>query len=278
MASRSENQGSSQIEEEQEFKLTPPIVYPKPKRILIIDGDSIPYIVSYTGKDELGNKKPEYLESEYHIAEGLATEVFMKIVVSCEEFFEISNVFLCIKGSKDNPRHLWLPTYKQNRPPSLPIIRHIQNFLITSQKGISAIIGETDDLVAEISQQANCLSVIATIDKDVLQTGCGNWFLDYRKWEWKYITKERADYLFNYQWVVNDASDNIKLTKGIGDSFAKKVIKEGMSPFEYMEGVYKAYIKVHKTHEKALENMQLAWKLLKLHTVKEFEDLEMSNI
>ena len=73
--------------------------------------------------------------------------------------------------------------------------------------------------------------------------------------------------------IVNDPSDNIKFTPKVGEAFAKKTIKIGMTPWEYFIGVYSAYLKAWKNEEIAREKMYLAWKLLKLHTIEEFKNL-----
>ena len=254
----------------------PEIKNPKDNMSIIIDGDSICWISSYTGKDELGNKKPDYTEKEYEIAEGIADEIFMKIINSCEEFFNVKQVYLCLKADNSiNPRYKWLPSYKQNRPSALPIISHLSKYLKNKYNGISPLIGETDDLLAELVSIAKDKCVIVSFDKDVKQLAVGNWILNYRQWTWEFITKEKADYLFYFQMIVNDASDNIKLTPKIGEVFAKKAIKEGMNHWEYFEGVYSAYLKAWKDPNLAFEKMQLAWRLLKLHTTEEFKSLEI---
>lgn len=259
------------------IKFHPPVKYPKDDMSIIIDGDSICWISSYTGKDELGNKKPEYTPEEYEIAEGVADEIFMKIVNSCEEYFNVKQVYLCLKADNSvNPRYKWLPSYKQNRPPALPIISHLSKYLKNKYNGISPTIGETDDLLAELVSVAKDKCVIVSFDKDIKQLCQGNYILNYRQWTWDFITKETADYLFNFQMIVNDASDNIKLTPKVGEAFAKKTIKEGMNPWEYFEGVYSAYLKAWKEPNIAFEKMKLAWKLLKLHTIEEFKNLEIT--
>lgn len=260
---------------EENYSFQPPIKNPKDDMSIIIDGDSICWIASYTGKDEFGNKKPDYTEEEYVIAEGIADEIFMKIVNTCEEFFSVQQVYLCLKADNSvNPRYQWLPSYKQNRPSSLPIISHLSKYLKAKYNGILPTIGETDDLLAELVSIAKDKCVIVSFDKDIKQLCQGNYVLNYRQWTWEFITKEQADYLFNFQMIVNDASDNIKLTPKVGEAFARKAIKEGMNSWEYLEGVYSAYIKAWKDSNIAFEKMQLAWKLLKLHTIEEFKQLE----
>lgn len=261
------------------IKFHPPIILPKPEKILVIDGDSIAWIVSYTGKDEFGNKKPDYTEDEYYIAEGLADEMFMKIINSCEEYFEIKNTYLCLKSENSvNPRYNWLPSYKQNRPSSLPIISHISRYLKEKHSGLSPKIGETDDLLCELVNLTGDKAIICSIDKDIKQLcnkGNGNWMLDYKKWEWNFVTPQEAKYLFHCQWITGDPGDNIiALSPGVGIKFAQKVLRKDMTDLEMFFGVWQAYMKAWKNDsQKAWENMQLAWKLLKLHTEQEFKQL-----
>lgn len=279
MASRTQNSDYNE-EVEHEVKITPPIKHPKEEKVVIIDGDSIAWIVSYTGKEPTGEKKPDYTLEEYHIAEGLADEMFMKIVNFCEEFFEVKNVYLCLKSENStNPRYQWLPSYKQNRPSSLPIISHISNYLKIKHSGISPTLGETDDLLCELVNLAGDKAVICSIDKDIKQLcvkGAGNWMLDYKKWEWTFVSPQEARYLFHCQWITGDPGDNIvSLSPGVGIKFAQKVLNPEMTELEMFFGVWQAYIKAWKgDSEKAWKNMCLAWKLLKLHTVEELKNLK----
>ncbi len=255
--------------------LKPPIKYPKLEKILAIDGDSIAWIASYTGKDESGNKKPDYTPEEYVIAEGIADEIFMKIVNVCEEFFEITNTYLCLKGF-NNPRHKWHPVYKQGRPPALPIINHINNYLFKKYSGLRPEIGETDDLIADIAIKGGEKVVIAGFDKDLKQLG-NHWFLSYKAWTWDFVTEERGKYLFHCQWICGDASDGVSLSPKVGIKFAEKVIKEGMNDWELMEGVYSGYLKAWKDPIIAQENMILAYRLLKLHPLEDLKSLEITD-
>ena len=53
------------------------------KKAVIIDADTLLYHASWTGKDEEGNKKPEYTEEEYPIA----VDVLNNMLFSLRELF-----------------------------------------------------------------------------------------------------------------------------------------------------------------------------------------------
>lgn len=236
---------------------------------VIIDGDSLTFIAAYTGKDEMGNKNPEYTEEDYPVAEGILTDLYLKILNKIEEHYDVVEIVLCLKGD-NNPRTKWFPDYKKHRGTPLPIIEHLRKYLITNHKGIEAPIGEADDMVATLSRKVeNC--IICGTDKDLHQLPGIHY--NYRKDDWLLITEKEAIFNFYKQWLLGDAGDGINFSKGIGEKYVMKNMNPGMTEFELLLEVWRGYKKANKDRITAKNNMKLAYKLLKLWDLEELEKL-----
>lgn len=236
---------------------------PKEAKVVIIDADSLLYVVSYTGKDEItGEKKPEYTEEEYHIAEGYLTDHILKILSNIEEYFDILQCYVCVKG-QNNFRMQVYSDYKSNRPPTPDIVRHLVNYLIREHHAIPAHGFEADDLVFSISDAIGHDGVICGYDKDLYQIP--SVFYNYMKDEWKRVDDVSARHNLATQVLIGDCGDGVNFTKGIGPKTAQKLIQPGMSNYQYMKAILPVYKKLHG--DGAREKMRMCYKLVKLHNV-----------
>lgn len=250
----------------------------KEPKIVVIDGDSIPFICSYTGRNELGEKNPEYLESEYHLAEGLVTEWILKIINNCQEYYDVKGVYICLKG-KNNFRNGILETYKQHRTESLPIVKHLHKYIVENHSGIEAPSGEADDLVKTIAKASGYNTITCGIDKD-LKVIEGIHY-DYKKDVWSKVTKDEGLYNFWSQVIKGDSSDFRGLSPGIGDVWVKKNLRLGMSDFDYKKAAIIAYRKAWKGDEKkAKEMLKVSYCLVHLYDIEheEFKLPELTTI
>jgi 5'-3' exonuclease len=236
----------------------------KEKKIVIADFDSLLYFVAYTGKDENGIKKPEYTEEEYPIAETLLDEAIVNILVKVEEYFEIEALYVAIKGT-NNFRYQLLSSYKSNRPPSPPIIRHLANYMMVKHKAVQCENCESDDLCFSISNTIDHQGIILTIDKDFKQIP--SILYDYKKDIWIKPSIEESRHHLALQMCMGDSGDSIPGLKGIGPKKAAKIVSQGMSNYQYMKAILKAYKDCYKENGKT--QMKMMYHLLKLHNVDE---------
>lgn len=230
--------------------------------VVIIDGDFLTYNAAYSGKDESGNRNPDYTEEQYPEVAVKLSEMFMKIVNTIQDRYDIKAVYLCLKGA-GNFRKSIFEGYKSQRPPTPAIIPYLHKHLIEQHQGIEAVGFEADDLVFSISQTIEHQGLIVAVDKDLKQIPSLFW--NPMKNIWYKVTEEEARYNLALQMITNDATDGVNFTKGWGIAKAKKLINPKMSNFQYMKAILPIYQKLHG--EKAKEVMKLAYNLLKLHTV-----------
>lgn len=257
-------------------KIISDLSLPKESKVVIVDADSLCYIASYQPKtDEFGNPTVYYTKENggYEIAEGFLTEKLLSIYNKIEEYWNISNIYLCVKG-KNNPRKQWFKDYKAHRPESSDIVKHLHNFLISNHAAFVAPIGEADDVIYSISKTIKHQGIICGIDKDLkVIPGC---HYNYSKGVFDFVTEKQARYNFWKQVLIGDSSDFKGLSPGIGEKYALKVLNPDFTEEEYKDVVYKGFLKAWKNNEElAKKNMELAYNLVKLWDIEELKLLNL---
>jgi hypothetical protein len=253
---------SQEMEEGHDSKIRDVLVegVPRESRVVIIDADSLLYIAGYTGKDEEGNKKPEYTPEEYPIAEGLLKECILNILNNIEEHYDIERVYICVKG-ENNFRYTLHPEYKAGRPPSPLVVNHLVDYLEKEHGALRSHGHESDDLVFSISSLIEHQGIICAIDKDLHQIP--SLFYNYVKNQWKRVSKEEARYNFAVQMIIGDAGDGVNFSRGFGIKYAEKVLRMGMSDFSYLRQIALVFMKCWGKDWKT--QLEKAYQLLKLH-------------
>lgn len=236
----------------------------KESKIVIMDADSLLYFAAYTGKDEFGNKNPEYTEEQYEIAEGVINESIIKILTKIEEYFDIEKFYICVKGKNKNFRKNLLPEYKANRPLALPIIDHLLNYIIEHHKAIPTPYGEADDLVYTMSKAINHTGIIVHIDGDLLQMP--SIFYNFKKDSWCKINEKEAKLHLALKILTGDDGDNVKVNYGLGPKKAAKLVNKEMSDYQYIKTIYQTYSKYNGTEAKNV--LKRTYNLLRLHDLQ----------
>lgn len=234
---------------------------PREEKVLIIDCDSLIYTSSYSGKDEFtGVRNPDYTEKDYPEVEGLLWDSIMRVINDVEEYFHVTNTYICIKGN-NNFRYKIYPQYKSNRPPSPPIVAHLLQWLKDNHDAIPGTDFESDDVCYTMLKMTGFQAVVATPDKDFNQ--CPAIFFDYNKNTWKRITEEDAVFNLCRQVLTGDSGDHIPGIVGIGPKKAENIIHRGMTTFGYLRAIYTAYKKYYG--EDARRQLWINYNLVKLH-------------
>ncbi len=237
-----------------------PTLYDYTDRVLLIDMDSIIYTASY--------KTEEDLEECYF---KINNKIF-EITLNIEKWFKITKTYMFIKGN-NNFRYDIYKDYKANRPPKHPIINQLYDYC---KKTFSNIVechnAEADDYIYTAHSFNNCSSVIAIVDKDLLQMP-GIFYLynttSVKKGEFLKVCKDTAIYNLATQCLIGDPVDNIKFSPGIGKIYAQKNLKKGMSQYSYIKTIYKGYLKSWKGDSlKAKSNMRMSYSLVKLKNIQ----------
>ena len=218
---------------------------------LVIDVDSMIYVSAFA----------EDLESAQENLDSRLEAVLDYF----EENHEVSSFHVC-GGSRGNFRKYLTDTYKANRKDieHPQWLNQLHYYTKTEWNSNRAIGVETDDLVASYFKEdiGDVANVIVSIDKDYLQFE--GWIYNYNKNTLIYNTKLDALRAFYTQMIVGDSSDNIKVCKGKGKAYAKKLFKDCEAEYQFIRRVFETYKEHYKS--KAREKYILTYKLLKLRT------------
>lgn len=147
--------------------------------------------------------------------------------------------------------------YKGNRrdvvkPTNLPQARE---HLVQRWGAIVSQGEEADDLIGIASANNDPeTTVVATIDKDMMQLPSWNW--NFVKNEWKYVGKDEGNKFFYTQILTGDRADAIQGIHRVGPVKAAKIL-EGLTTEEEL---YKACVEAYEGDtERVLENARLLW-------------------
>jgi len=113
---------------------------------------------------------------------------------------------------------------------------------------------EADDLIAIEATRCGPNTVVASIDKDMLQIPC--WHFNFNRKEWTQVSEWQGDLFFYTQILTGDAADNIKGLMGIGPKKAEKLLAACTSVDDLWEACVKAY---DGDTVRIVENARLLW-------------------
>ena len=137
------------------------------------------------------------------------------------------------------------------KPVELPRARQ---YLIDNFNAIVSEGEEADDLIAIEATRCGPTTVVASIDKDMLQIPCRHFNINTGKWK---TVSEFAGLKFFYtQLLTGDAADNIKGVHGIGPKTAEKLLKGLSTEEELWDVCVKAY---EGNVTRVVENARLLW-------------------
>jgi len=144
--------------------------------------------------------------------------------------------------------------YKGNRkdvvkPTNLPQARE---HLVERWGAIVSHGEEADDLIGIASANNDPeTTVVATIDKDMMQLPSWNW--NFVKNEWKYVGKDEGNKFFYTQILTGDRADAIQGIHRVGPVKAGKILDGLTTEQELYEACVKAYANSEYAHVNVLE-------------------------
>tara|TARA_R110000796_G_scaffold86661_2_gene187411 strand:+ start:560 stop:1351 length:792 start_codon:yes stop_codon:yes gene_type:complete len=113
---------------------------------------------------------------------------------------------------------------------------------------------EADDLIAIEATRCGPTTIVASVDKDMLQIPCRHFNLN--RGDWTTVSKFAGLKFFYVQILTGDTSDNIKGVYGIGPQTAKKLL----SGLTTEEDLWDACVKAYKGDvSRVIENARLLW-------------------
>ena len=146
--------------------------------------------------------------------------------------------------------------YKGNRKATdkPKYLQHVREYLIKKFGAIVSEGEEADDLIAIEATRLGPDTIVASIDKDMLQIPCRHF--NFNKKEWTTVDEWSGTLFFYTQILTGDDTDNIKGLYGIGPKKADKLLLGCTTEEELWKACVKAY---DGDTERIIENARLLW-------------------
>lgn len=218
----------------------------------LIDGDILAYQITYkcqalkkTTVDGVAIETPVISRSPEQALDIIASAIAqIKNDLGTKENPEI---YLTGKGNF-REKDATILRYKGNRDPNakpiaLPLVRGIleQEFGATVVQGM-----EADDMLAIRATEEDYNTIIASIDKDLLQIPCHHYYWGTKSQKaviTHKVTPEQGLHSFMKQILTGDSTDHIPGLKGLGKVKSAKLLADlvGASTESYLERIIEAY-------------------------------------
>ena len=213
---------------------------------VLIDGDIVAYRASISAEKDFANVAIEK-------ADALMEEIISK---TCP-FSDPDSYEVYLTG-KNNFRNEIAKTavYKGNRkgkikPRHLQIVR---DYLSMSYDATISAGEEADDLISKAVTRLGPETIVASIDKDMLQLACHHY--NFVNKDWSQVDEWEGLKFFYTQILTGDAADNIKGIKGVGPVKAGKLLKDCTTEEELWYACLEAY---DGDYDRVVENARLLW-------------------
>mgnify|MGYP006130771371 FL=1 len=213
---------------------------------VLVDGDILAYRAAFATQDDLPKDAEEKIEIllDFVLEETLdfpTPEWFEVYLTGSNNFrFDIAKSYP-YKGNRESsekPKHL----------------KHVRDYLINKFGAIVSEGEEADDLIAIEATRLGPDTIVASIDKDMLQIPCRHF--NFNKNEWTTVDEWSGNKFFYTQILTGDAADNIKGIYGIGPVKAKRLLAE----CDTVESLWKACVKAYDGDtDRVIENARLLW-------------------
>lgn len=213
---------------------------------VLVDGDIVAYRAAFSTQDLF----PEDAERKVdELMDYILTETLMFPDPKDYEVFLTGSGNFRYDIAKSFP-------YKGNRkstekPINLPVARE---HLITKYKAIVSEGEEADDLIAIAATKYGPETIVASVDKDMLQIPCKHF--NFTKGEWHEVTEFEGTKFFYKQILTGDRADNIMGLYKVGPVKADKIVKDCNTEEELWDAVLNAY---DGNIERVVENARLLW-------------------
>lgn len=213
---------------------------------VLVDGDIIAYRAAFATKDDLPKDAEEKVEKLLNF-----------ILEETLDFPDPDKYEIYLTGP-NNFRHEVAKSYpyKGNRKAveKPKHLNHIRNYLVLKFGAIISQGEEADDLIAIEATRCGPTTIVASIDKDMLQIPCRHF--NFNKNEWTNVDKWSGTKFFYTQILTGDSADNIKGLYGIGPKKAELILKL----VDTEEGLWKTVVKAYDGNkERVIENARLLW-------------------
>jgi 5'-3' exonuclease len=216
---------------------------------VLIDGDIIAYRAAFASEKD-------FVED----AKNKVDELMQAILKNTCVFIDRDSYEVYLSG-RTNFRHEIAKTapYKGNRK-SRPKPIHLglcRDYLTIEYGAITTDGEEADDAMAIRATELGKDTIIASVDKDMLQVPCLHYNIT--KQTLTEVSEADGKVSFFCQVLTGDTADNIYGIYGIGPKKAAKLLKDCQTDLEYWSTIVKAYEDDGGGEERAIETAQLVW-------------------
>jgi len=199
---------------------------------LFIDADILVYRVGWTTNGLPESFAIARLENVY---QGILEDTKPDNAISVLSATDKSNFRLDISAD-------YKATRKSERPEHFYRLR---DFFIEELGAVVKDGQEADDTIGILcSQLAGHTSVIASIDKDLLQIP--SWHYNFVKKKFEYVSEIEGIRHFYWQLLVGDSGDNVKGISGIGPKRATRILEGCETEEEMFQTIKQIYMKTYQ--------------------------------
>ena len=212
---------------------------------ILIDGDIVAYRAGFSSNDLTAKdaelKVDELISTILSDTEGFADDNYEVYLTGKGNFrFDIAKT-LEYKGNRKNAA----------KPIHLP---HVREYMITKYKATVSEGEEADDLIAIEATKFGMTTVVASIDKDMLQIPCYHYNITRR--ELSAVGEFTGLKYFYSQILTGDKADNIKGLYRCGPVKANKILDECDTEIKLWNTCVEAY---EGDADRVIENARLLW-------------------
>jgi 5'-3' exonuclease len=214
---------------------------------VLIDGDIVAYRAAFATED-----------SSPKDAEEKCTDILDYILGETALPFPDKSDYMVFLTGKGNFRYDIAKSfpYKGNRSKrEKPIhLSHIRDFMVKEYDAIVSEEEEADDLIAKEATRLGSDTVVASIDKDMLQIPC--WHFNFNTGAWTKVDDWSGLKFFYSQILSGDSADNIVGLYQVGKKTADKMLDKCKTEKELWKACIKEY---DGDTDRVLENARLLW-------------------
>jgi 5'-3' exonuclease len=211
---------------------------------LLLDGDIVAYRAAYSTNNDFTEDAIDKIDE---IIEYILLDTMF------EPNQDMMEVFLTGRG---NFRFDLVDNYKANRKGvERPIhLQAIRDHMVENWSAIVSVDEEADDMIGIRATQIGKHTVVASIDKDMLQIPC----MHYNLWRktWTQVNEWDGLFFFYEQILTGDKADNIIGLHGVGPVKARKVLEGATTEQELFD---RCVAKYDGDRDKVIENGRLLW-------------------
>jgi len=216
------------------------------KHKVLVDGDILAYRSAFATQDLQPKDAEEKVEIllDYILEETLGfptPEQFEVYLTGSGNFrYDIakSHPYKGNRVAVEKPRHL----------------QHVRDYLVDKFEATISNGEEADDLISKEATRLGPDTVVASIDKDMLQIPCRHF--NFSKNEWTTVSEWDGLKFFYTQILTGDRADNIVGLFRVGPVKAGKILSEAKTEEDLWESCVKAY---DGDTDRVLENARLLW-------------------